>query len=188
MGDKEIELVGPVYAYPPAHIDREAWTAEWKDSGERSITGTIPPFAITCSKCGSAQGAKFMKFCPSCGRAMTPEAWDELENRVRGDPLLQNMQNASIADMQYELKMMQLQQCCCSIGMVNTSAMMGVQNAVSPYFHSYSQPEEAEKEDIIYKLDKILFPDNPIREYIASEVKKVIEKYKERIRLLNSVI
>lgn len=27
---------------------------------------------------------KYYKFCPSCGRAMTEEAWEELEKRVRG--------------------------------------------------------------------------------------------------------
>lgn len=109
-------------------------------------------------------------------------------NPQNRNPLLQNMQNASISDMQYRLRMMQLQQCCCNIGMVNTSAMMGMQNAVSSHFHSYSQTTESEREDIIYKLDKILFPDNPIRDYIASEIKKVIEKYKERMRLLDSII
>ena len=69
------------YAYPPAHIDREAWTAEWK-SRESPWNG----YTMVCSKCGetikSLSGQ--MPFCPSCGRAMTPKAWAELEKRLRG--------------------------------------------------------------------------------------------------------
>lgn len=69
------------YAYPPAHIDREAWTAKWK-SKESPWNG----YTMVCSKCGetikSLSGQ--MPFCPACGRAMTPKAWDELEKRLRG--------------------------------------------------------------------------------------------------------
>ena len=69
------------YAYPPAHIDREAWTAEWiKCDGYTE-----------CSKCEhwydspeNEDDGDRPAFCPSCGRAMTPEAWVELEKRVRG--------------------------------------------------------------------------------------------------------
>lgn len=61
------------YAYPPAHIDREAWTAEW----------TVDEFGHKCSKCGEylPDGEIGWKpqFCPSCGRAMTPDAWAELK-------------------------------------------------------------------------------------------------------------
>lgn len=67
------------YAYPPAHIDREAWTAEWiKYDGYTE-----------CSKCKhwydspeSEDDGDRPAFCPSCGRAMTPEAWAELEKRM----------------------------------------------------------------------------------------------------------
>lgn len=67
------------YAYPPSHIDREAWTAEWvKHDGYTE-----------CSKCehwydspeNEDEGDQ-PAFCPSCGRAMTPEAWAELERRI----------------------------------------------------------------------------------------------------------
>lgn len=69
------------YAYPPAHIDREAWTAEWiKYDGYTE-----------CSKCGhwydspdSEDDGDRPAFCPSCGRAMTPAAWAELEKRLKG--------------------------------------------------------------------------------------------------------
>ena len=72
---------------PPAHIDREAWTAEWKE-----YTGADAGFHY-CSKCRqqafnyeeSGEVVEvFSDFCPGCGRAMTPEAWAELEKRMRG--------------------------------------------------------------------------------------------------------
>lgn len=64
------------YAYPPAHIDREAWTAEW----------TVDEFGHKCSKCGeylpSEDGDIIPQFCPSCGRATTAEGLEELEKRM----------------------------------------------------------------------------------------------------------
>ena len=67
-----------VYAYPPAHIDLEKWTAEWvdNDQGEGMM--------CKCFKCGYPVSYFWGKtaFCPGCGRAMTPEAWAELERRV----------------------------------------------------------------------------------------------------------
>lgn len=64
-----------------AHIDQEAWTAEWiKRDGYTE-----------CSKCEhwydspvSEDEGDRPAFCPGCGRAMTPEARAELEKRVRG--------------------------------------------------------------------------------------------------------
>lgn len=74
------ETVGPAYAYPPAHIDREAWTAEWVDNDKSE------EMMCKCSKCGYPVSYFWGKtaFCPGCGRAMTPEAWAELEKRLRG--------------------------------------------------------------------------------------------------------
>lgn len=67
------------YTYPPAHIDREAWTAEWIYPGNE---WNLPK----CSKCGcnskDAQYGHKNNFCPKCGRAMTPEAWAEVEKRM----------------------------------------------------------------------------------------------------------
>ena len=71
------------YAYPPANIEREAWTAEWVKRGSRYI----------CSSCGVRCAEEsdetyyyqiLSKFCPNCGKAMTPEAWAELEKQMRG--------------------------------------------------------------------------------------------------------
>lgn len=69
------------YSYPPAHIDRSEWTAEWiYPENEWNLP--------RCSKCGcNSKDATYghkNNFCPKCGRAMTPEAWAELERRLRG--------------------------------------------------------------------------------------------------------
>lgn len=79
-----------VYAYQPAHIDREAWTAEWEEDGECDhkpyrVRSAEKWKKYKCSKCGYKAGRRTsQKYCPSCGKAMTPEAWDELEKRLRG--------------------------------------------------------------------------------------------------------
>ena len=63
-----------------ARIDLDKWTAEWADNdqGEEMM--------CKCSKCGYPVSYFWGKtaFCPGCGRAMTPEAWTELERRVCG--------------------------------------------------------------------------------------------------------
>ena len=69
------------YPYPPAHIDRSEWTAEWiYPENEWNLP--------RCSKCGcNSKDATYGhkdRFCPKCGRAMTEEAWAELERRLRG--------------------------------------------------------------------------------------------------------
>lgn len=55
------------YAYQPAHIDREAWKPCW-----------------TCRSVKSepSWGKKY-KYCPHCGRPLTPDAWDALEKQIR---------------------------------------------------------------------------------------------------------
>lgn len=80
--DEELQQDGlTAYAYPPDHIDREAWTAEWIYPESK---WSLP----RCSKCEcnskDAQYGHKDNFCPKCGRAMTPEAWAELEKRLRG--------------------------------------------------------------------------------------------------------
>ena len=63
------------------HIDRNEWTAEWiYPENEWNLP--------RCSKCGcNSKDATYghkNNFCPKCGRAMTPEAWAELERRLMG--------------------------------------------------------------------------------------------------------
>lgn len=66
------------YAYHPANIDMEAWTAEWVDNDKSE------EMMCKCSKCGYPVSYFWGKtaFCPGCGRAMTPEARAELEKRL----------------------------------------------------------------------------------------------------------
>lgn len=68
------------YSYPPAHIDRGEWTAEWiYPENEWNLP--------RCSKCGcNSKDATYGhkdRFCPKCGRAMTEEAWAKLERRLQ---------------------------------------------------------------------------------------------------------
>lgn len=68
------------YAYPPAHIDRETWTAEWKDhyrSGIKVGSGFV------CSSCDMWNGEQ-PDICPYCGRAMSEYGFSKLEKRLRG--------------------------------------------------------------------------------------------------------
>lgn len=68
------------YAYPPAHIDREALTSEWINSMPALGAGDLE---TRCKSCGSLVLFE-TDFCPYCGKAMTEEGWAELEKRVRG--------------------------------------------------------------------------------------------------------
>lgn len=79
------------YAYPPVHINREAW---------KPCEHCKPKCRIcaNCSilyKCGEPQDCADCKdysnfysdynYCDYCGRPLTEEAWKELEKRVRGE-------------------------------------------------------------------------------------------------------
>ena len=67
-----------VYAYPPAHIDREAWTSEWINLIPALGAGNLE---TRCKSCGNLVLFE-TDFCPYCGKAMTEEAWEKLERRV----------------------------------------------------------------------------------------------------------
>lgn len=64
------------YAYPPAHIDRE----EWKPCELCSIADGTPAKHLILSETCNGEA----KYCPECGRPLTPEAWAMLEKRLRG--------------------------------------------------------------------------------------------------------
>ena len=82
------------YAYPPAHIDREAWEPclfcceerKWR----RPLAFDEAGDAVTIEIDGNAAAIEsdsmgfIIKFCPECGRPLTNKAWDELEKRLRG--------------------------------------------------------------------------------------------------------
>lgn len=81
----ELGITWSAYSYPPAYIDRSELTAEWKE-----YTGADAGLHY-CSKCkqqafnydDSGDVVEVLSnFCPSCGRAMTPEAWNEMEKRL----------------------------------------------------------------------------------------------------------
>mgnify|MGYP005845454463 CR=1 FL=1 len=76
------------YAYPPSHIDREALRGEWQGEADGYADGELVYDVWRCGDCGHVEETDdpdlLPRFCPSCGRAMTPEAWAELEKRLRG--------------------------------------------------------------------------------------------------------
>lgn len=57
------------YAYPPAHIDREAWEPCMLCKNPKSLNLFLE---MNC------------RYCPKCGRPLTDEAWAELEKRLMG--------------------------------------------------------------------------------------------------------
>ena len=68
------------YAYPPAHINREAWEpcplcGEYKVF-QFKAWGTID----SCLGNPDCMGTSL--FCPHCGRPLTEKAWAELEKRM----------------------------------------------------------------------------------------------------------
>lgn len=69
------------YAYPPAHIDREAWEPCIKCNGKCYFC----KFNET-SKCGKCKNHEFyspmFNFCPDCGRPLKEDAWAELGKRM----------------------------------------------------------------------------------------------------------
>ena len=48
--------------------------------------------------------------------------------------------------------------------------------------------QATQQANIVYELDKILFPENPIRDYIQEEIRKIKEKYAERIKKLDALL
>lgn len=67
-----------IYSGSVPCFDDGDWTAEW----------VIDEFGYKCSKCGeylpSGDDDITPQFCPSCGRATTPDALKELERRLMG--------------------------------------------------------------------------------------------------------
>ena len=74
-----------VKAYPPAHIDRVAWKPCKLCGGAKYVYGHASAVVPSGDKGQIEMEIEGdFDFCPSCGRAMTPEAWDMLEKRLRG--------------------------------------------------------------------------------------------------------
>lgn len=91
LKEKDYGKTWLAYAYQTAHIDREAWTAEWRELHGDKMVGLDDcgddvyrhyHYSV-CTSCGKGSAVK-PNFCPVCGKAMTPEAWAMLEKRLRG--------------------------------------------------------------------------------------------------------
>ena len=103
------------YAYPPAHIDREAWEKPCNMCGGKTTlyqhTNTTklfmntfgkaatlvtecnacPPYADCCMKGISMNSAFRISYCPECGRPLTDEAVDMVMERL--EALHENIHN-----------------------------------------------------------------------------------------------
>lgn len=88
----DIEARGmEVYAYPPAHIDREAWEPCGETCRNNCATcehnaDELFGDADYCKDCHrySKWESSIHKYCERCGRPRTPEARAMLEKRLRG--------------------------------------------------------------------------------------------------------
>lgn len=77
-----------IYPYPPALIDREKWEpCEWCGSFGKTSDNWVCTLedddghTVTNNHivvCATAN------YCPSCGRPLTPEVWEEMERRING--------------------------------------------------------------------------------------------------------
>lgn len=76
------------YAYKPAHVDWEALQGSWEGEADGYADGELVYDVWRCGDCGHVEETDdpdlLPRFCPSCGRAMTPEALAEMEKRLRG--------------------------------------------------------------------------------------------------------
>ena len=76
------------YAYPPAHVDREALCGEWQGEADGYADGNLVYDYWRCGDCGHVEETDdpdlLPNFCPDCGLAMTEKAWSMLEKRLRG--------------------------------------------------------------------------------------------------------
>lgn len=78
------------YAYPLAHIDREAW--HYCEACKPDCYNCLYQDAWDthgkpdrCKKCVEfSNHVADEKFCEKCGKPRTPEAWAELEKRIGG--------------------------------------------------------------------------------------------------------
>ena len=63
-------MVAPIAIITPKADVVEVRHGKWLDNGERNRDGTLKPFTISCSVCGSSAGFSWMKYCPNCGAKM----------------------------------------------------------------------------------------------------------------------
>lgn len=73
-----------LYAYYPAHIDWEAWSPCELCRGKHFQTVGFDDRVYLCGGNSKPPENEQFRFCPKCGRPLTPDAWAELEKRLRG--------------------------------------------------------------------------------------------------------
>ena len=71
------------YAYPPAHIDREAWEP-CRVCGQYEVLG-FRGWRRKENILKPPDGSGGCMYCPHCGRPRNDKAWDQLEQRLRGE-------------------------------------------------------------------------------------------------------
>ena len=71
-----------LYAYPPAHIDREAWSKYCPKCKYEDDNEGIPIYYSSDWDGGIGFESDDAIFCPKCGRPLTTEAWDKLKKRI----------------------------------------------------------------------------------------------------------
>ena len=105
LPEKDYGKTWLAYAYPPAHIDREAWepceycngkinlyqhthtTKLFMNTFREAATlvtecNGCPPYADCCMKGISMNSAFRISYCPECGRPLTDEAVDMVMERL----------------------------------------------------------------------------------------------------------
>ena len=69
-----------------AHIDQEALCGEWQGEADGYADEELVYDVWRCGDCGHVEETDdpdlLPRFCPSCGRAMMPEAWAALKKRL----------------------------------------------------------------------------------------------------------
>lgn len=75
------------YDCPQAHIDQAALCGEWQGEADGYADGNLVYDVWRCGDCGHVEETDdpdlLPRFCPSCGRAMTEDAWGVMKNRLR---------------------------------------------------------------------------------------------------------
>ena len=77
------------YAYLPANLDRERFVpcdfCSKADFGDYSVEIAKSYATINCALGNYKYPEdKRFRYCPKCGRPLTPEAWETLEKRLKG--------------------------------------------------------------------------------------------------------
>lgn len=78
-----------IYAYPPVNFDRERFVpcdfCSKADFGDYSVKIAKSYATISCALGNYKYPEdKQFRYCPKCGRPLTPEAWETLEKRLKG--------------------------------------------------------------------------------------------------------